>query len=127
MDWQDERMYCWSKTKLPPSLVPIVAINSKSGKKGSYKNSAYAASKWAQVGLTKTWAMELGPEGIRVNAISPGSVEGPRIDAVIEREAVKGSMIERQVREHGRQACFLNFKRFNGGGDNRAVMYFHNG
>ena len=43
--------------------------------------------KAAVVGLTKTWAMELGPEGIRVNAICPGSVSGPRMDGVIAREA----------------------------------------
>jgi NAD(P)-dependent dehydrogenase (short-subunit alcohol dehydrogenase family) len=37
--------------------------------------------------LMKTVAMELGPHGIRANAICPGCVEGPRIDGVIEREA----------------------------------------
>jgi NAD(P)-dependent dehydrogenase (short-subunit alcohol dehydrogenase family) len=40
----------------------------------------------------KTLAMELGPFGIRANSICPGSVEGPRIDGVFEREAkVKGT------------------------------------
>jgi NAD(P)-dependent dehydrogenase (short-subunit alcohol dehydrogenase family) len=63
----------------------IINIASTAALHGYPLRSAYAASKWAQVGLTKTWAMELGPHGIRVNAISPGSVEGPRIDAVTQR------------------------------------------
>ena len=47
----------------------------------------YASAKWAMIGLMKTLAMELGPYGIRANAIAPGCVEGPRIDGVIAREA----------------------------------------
>jgi NAD(P)-dependent dehydrogenase (short-subunit alcohol dehydrogenase family) len=49
--------------------------------------SPYTASKWGLIGLTKTWAMELGPHKIRVNALCPGSVKGKRIDDVIERDA----------------------------------------
>jgi NAD(P)-dependent dehydrogenase (short-subunit alcohol dehydrogenase family) len=41
------------------------------------------------IGLMKTVAMELGPHGIRANAICPGSVSGPRIDRVIEAEAAQ--------------------------------------
>lgn len=77
----------------------IINIASTAALHGYPLRSAYAASKWAQVGLTKTWAMELGPHGIRVNSISPGSVEGPRIDAVIEREAEKRSLTPEQVRD----------------------------
>lgn len=77
----------------------IINIASTAALHGYPLRSAYAASKWAQAGLTKTWAMELGPDGIRVNAISPGSVEGPRIDAVIEREAVKRGLTPEQVRD----------------------------
>jgi len=65
----------------------IVNISSTAGIFGYPLRSPYAAAKWAVVGLTKTWAMELGPDGIRVNAICPGSVGGPRMDGVIEREA----------------------------------------
>lgn len=61
--------------------------------------SAYAAAKWGVVGLTKTWAMELGPFGIRVNAICPGSVSGPRIDGVIERDAQQRQLSAEQVRD----------------------------
>lgn len=61
--------------------------------------SAYAASKWGMMGLMKTWAMELGPQGIRVNAVCPTSVEGDRINAVIERDAQQRGMPTDQVRE----------------------------
>jgi len=61
--------------------------------------SAYAASKWGMMGLMKTWAMELGPEGIRVNAVCPTSVEGDRIDAVIKRDAQQRGLPADQVRE----------------------------
>jgi NAD(P)-dependent dehydrogenase (short-subunit alcohol dehydrogenase family) len=65
----------------------IVNISSTAGIFGYPLRSPYAAAKWGVVGLTKTWAMELGPEGIRVNAICPGSVGGSRMDGVIERES----------------------------------------
>ena len=65
----------------------IVNISSSAGIFGYPLRSPYAAAKWAVVGLTKTWAMELGSAGIRVNAICPGSVGGSRMDGVIEREA----------------------------------------
>ncbi|WP_453985066.1 SDR family oxidoreductase [Brevibacterium casei] len=58
--------------------------------------SPYSASKWAVVGLTKTLAIELGAEGIRCNAICPGAVGGPRIDAVI---AAKAQMLGSTVAE----------------------------
>ena len=65
----------------------IVNISSTAGILGYPMRSPYVAAKWAVIGLTKTWAMELGADGIRVNAICPGSVGGSRMDGVIEREA----------------------------------------
>jgi sorbitol-6-phosphate 2-dehydrogenase len=52
----------------------IIQINSKSGKKGSAKNSAYAAAKFGGIGLVQSLALELAEHGIRVNAICPGNL-----------------------------------------------------
>jgi NAD(P)-dependent dehydrogenase (short-subunit alcohol dehydrogenase family) len=72
---------------LRESRGSIVNISSTAGIFGYPLRSPYVAAKWAVVGLTKSWAMELGADGVRVNAVCPGSVGGPRIDGVIEREA----------------------------------------
>jgi len=65
----------------------IVNLSSVAGRLGYPLRTPYAASKWAVVGLTKSLAMELGPDGIRVNCIQPGLVAGPRIDRVIQAKA----------------------------------------
>lgn len=88
----------------------IVNIASTAGLFGYPLRSPYAASKWAQIGLTKTWAMELGPLGIRVNAVCPTSVEGPRIDGVIQREAEARGLSEEEVRNvYLRQTSMRSF------------------
>ena len=65
----------------------ILFTSSTAGQWGYPNRSPYAAAKWAIVGLTKTLAMELGPAGIRVNAIAPGAVEGERMERVLAMEA----------------------------------------
>lgn len=65
----------------------IVMISSVAGRLGYAYRLPYAATKWAIVGMAKSLAIELGPDGIRVNAILPGIVEGPRIDGVIKARA----------------------------------------
>ena len=77
----------------------IINISSTAALHGYPNRSAYSASKWAMVGLMKTWAMELGPEGIRVNAVCPTSVEGERIDDVIARDAKQRGLPVEQVRD----------------------------
>lgn len=77
----------------------IINISSTAALHGYPLRSAYAASKWAVMGLMKTWAMELGPKGIRVNAVCPTSVEGARIDAVIRRDAEQRGLSFERVRE----------------------------
>jgi NAD(P)-dependent dehydrogenase (short-subunit alcohol dehydrogenase family) len=70
----------------------MLFTSSTAGLFGFPNRAPYAAAKWGIIGLMKTVAMELGPFGIRANAICPGSVEGPRIERVLEREAaVKGT------------------------------------
>jgi len=77
----------------------IVNISSTAGLYGYPWRSPYVASKWAIIGLTKSWAMELGEYGIRVNAICPGSLNNPRMDHVIAIEAVARGISENEVRQ----------------------------
>ena len=65
----------------------IVNISSAAGRHGFPLRSPYSATKFGVIGLTQTWAMELGPSGIRVNAILPGIVEGARQDRVLSAKA----------------------------------------
>ena len=59
-------------------FTDIIQINSKSGLKGSNKNSAYAGSKFGSLGLTQSFALELIDDNIKVNSICPGNFfEGP--------------------------------------------------
>ncbi|PKP61913.1 sorbitol-6-phosphate 2-dehydrogenase [Candidatus Atribacteria bacterium HGW-Atribacteria-1] len=59
-------------------FTDIIQINSKSGLKGSNKNSAYAGSKFGSLGLTQSFALELIEDNIKVNSICPGNFfEGP--------------------------------------------------
>ncbi|MBA2780080.1 SDR family oxidoreductase [Billgrantia kenyensis] len=67
----------------------LINLASVAGRLGFAYRTPYSASKWAVVGLTKSLACELGPEGVRVNAILPGIVSGPRIEKVIEDRAAK--------------------------------------
>lgn len=77
----------------------IINISSTAGLMGYPLRAPYTAAKWALVGLTKSLAVELGPFGIRVNAICPGSVDGPRMDSVIAAEAAARGRTPEQVRE----------------------------
>ncbi|MDH5557549.1 MAG: SDR family oxidoreductase [Alphaproteobacteria bacterium] len=65
----------------------IVNISSVAGKYGYPFRTPYASAKYGIIGLTETLAKELGPSEIRVNAILPGLVKGPRIEAVIRARA----------------------------------------
>lgn len=67
----------------------IVNIGGTFGLRGRARRVAYSASKWGLRGLTKSFALELGPHNINVNCVCPGMVEGPRFDAVCADMAAK--------------------------------------
>ncbi len=76
----------------------IVIIGSISGKRPLFGRSSYSATKTALIGLTRTLAAEAGPEGIRVNLVSPGFVAGPRLDWVMEAQARARGITFEEVR-----------------------------
>jgi NAD(P)-dependent dehydrogenase (short-subunit alcohol dehydrogenase family) len=65
----------------------IMNLSSQAGRFGFAMRAPYAASKWAVIGFTKSLALELGPDGIRVNALLPGIVAGARQRQVLEAKA----------------------------------------
>lgn len=88
----------------------IINLASNAGIMGCPNRSPYAASKWAMVGLTKTWAMELGAHNIRVNVVCPTSVEGERIDRVIASDAAARGLSEDEIRDvYQRQSSMRTF------------------
>ncbi len=96
------------RVKAPGSS--IINMSSNAGLFGCPLRAPYVVSKWGIIGLTKTLAMELGPEGIRANAICPGCVEGPRIDRVISADAEARGVLAVEVEaEYKRQTSLRTF------------------
>lgn len=65
----------------------VINMSSSAGKHGYAFRTPYSAAKFGVIGLTQSLAKELGPDNIRVNAILPGIVEGPRMEGVISARA----------------------------------------
>lgn len=85
---------------LRASRNPSIAnLSSAAGRFGFPLRTPYAASKWGIVGFTKSLSIELGPAGIRVNAILPGAVAGARIDRVIDAKAKQAGLSFESMRE----------------------------
>ena len=88
----------------------MINISTSAGIYGYPLRSPYVAAKWGIIGLTKTWAMELGEFGVRVNAICPGSVSGPRMDGVIAREAAATGVAADELRRgYAKQVSMRTF------------------
>ncbi len=96
-DWEDCLAICLTsqftgvQAALPflreSANASIINLSSAAGRLGFAMRTPYAAAKWGVIGLTKSLSVELGPEGIRANAILPGLVAGDRIRRVIEAKA----------------------------------------
>lgn len=85
-----------------PSLIAagegsLIAVSSMTGKRPLHGRTPYAAAKMGVIGLVRTLALELGPHGIRVNAVCPGAVAGPRIDDVVARQAAARGITETEA------------------------------
>lgn len=88
----------------------MINLSSVAGKHGYPLRSPYCAAKWGVIGLTKALAAELGDSGVRVNAICPGLVEGPRIQNVISEKARQAGITQDEMT--GRLFGGISIKRF---------------
>jgi NAD(P)-dependent dehydrogenase (short-subunit alcohol dehydrogenase family) len=76
----------------------LIAISSMTGKRPLHGRTPYAAAKLGVIGLVRTLALELGPHQVRVNAVCPGAVAGPRIEGVIANQAAVLGITEDEAR-----------------------------
>lgn len=100
----------------------IVVMSSLAGRFGYPNRSPYATTKWGLIGFTKTLSRELGEFGIRVNAILPGAVDGPRLRQVFEgRASITGRSV---AQEEAAALANQSVKRFVDPADIAALVVF---
>jgi len=82
----------------------MINIGGTFGLRGRALRMAYSASKWGLRGITKAFALELGPSGINVNNVCPGMVDGPRFRNVCQQMSARlGISIEEAMRKHAEE------------------------
>ncbi len=96
-------MFLMCKAFLPPMIArgsgDVINLASVSGKRPLARRTPYCASKMAVLGLTTTLAAEVGPLGITVNSLSPGPVNGPRMERNFAMEAQRTGRTVDQARD----------------------------
>ena len=100
----------------------IINISSVAGRLGFARRLPYASTKWAMIGFTESLAKELGPSGIRVNALLPGIVEGSRIEGVFQARAESEGVPYEEVRD--RVLNNVSMKRMVSAGDVAEMAVF---
>jgi len=96
-------MFLMCRAFLPPMIArgsgDVINLASVSGKRPLTRRTPYAASKMAVIGLTTTLAFEVGPLGVSVNSLSPGPVDGPRMQRNFTMEAERTGTTYAQAEE----------------------------
>lgn len=100
----------------------IVNMSSAAGRFGYAFRTPYAAAKWGVIGFTQSLAKELGPDGIRVNAVLPGIIEGPRMEGVIAARARQLGLGHEEMR--ARYLERVSLRRMTPPGDVAAMVAF---
>ena len=100
----------------------IINMSSAAGRFGYAFRTPYASAKWGVIGLTQSLAKELGPSNIRVNAILPGVIKGPRMEKVIrDRAAQIGVPFEAMEKQYLDR---ISLRRMTGPEDVAAMVVF---
>jgi NAD(P)-dependent dehydrogenase (short-subunit alcohol dehydrogenase family) len=76
----------------------ILNLSSIAGRFGFALRTPYAAAKWAVVGFTQSLAAEAGTDGVRVNCIQPGIVEGERVERIMAAKAEQLGVSKQEIR-----------------------------
>lgn len=100
----------------------LVNIGGTFGFKGARRASVYGATKWALRGLTKSAALEAGAAGVRVNMVSPGGVDGPRLSRQLGEQAALDGMTSEEA--YARFAGMSALKRMSTADDVAEAVLF---